>query len=565
MRRAHAPIVIVSDSFSSAQLVLILLIAVIPTVAVYVWTALGLSAVFGKIGQEQWRAWVPIVNQVTLVMVGGLSGWFFLLILVPGVGALAFWVVTIVAVHRINRGFGLGGGMTALAAVLFPVWASVVGFGVARWRGTDAAAPAAPAYARTEQVRVVDPHLGALPADDDLPVPPPPAYAPPPLPGDAAAAAAAPSLSALTPEPASSASGSAVAPADREAPDAGEHAPPPARHASAASAWAPPPPPATPTAPVATTAADEQFAPPAADAAAPARAVPWTPAADADAVAPARVDRDFDQRWHSSIDEVSAISQPPQGDPVAARPVATGLPALVDDAGTGPERGRIGDDVAPRETAAPREAARAADPEAPQPAPAVPLRTAPVDIDPAFPAVTRAPAGPPRSAAALDPEFPLDTADEVSAVAGAPVAGAPRSALDSVAGADAPADDDVFPDHTVVARRRRVPWMLQPAAGSPIDLRSDVVIVGRQPAADPAYRTAQLVAVVDDTRTVSKTHARLELRGDRWIVTDLGSTNGVMLPTLMGTEIEAEAGAELAPGERFLLGDAAFRLLRTDG
>ena len=562
MRRRPAPIVIVSDSFSSAHLVLILLIAVIPTVAVYVWTALALSAVFGKIGQEPWRAWVPIVNQITLVMVGGLSGWFFLLILIPGLGALAFWVVTIVAVHRINRGFGLGGGMTALAALLFPVWASVVGFGVARWRGTDAAA-AAPAYARTEQVRVIDPQLGAVPAGDGVPVPPPPplpapAYAPPPLPGDRAGSPVAEFAQSTTPEAAPVAAATtdpAAARLDRAAPDAGADVLRPAARSSAGSAWAPPPPPppATPTAPVPTTAADEQFAPPAGEPS-PAQPVPWTPVADA--AVSARADHDFDQRWPSGIDEVSAISQPPQGDPVAARPVATGLPALADDGAAGPERGRVGDDAAPR-------AAAPADP--PQSPAAPPLRTAPVDIDPAFPSVTRAPAGPPRTASPLDPEFPLDTADEVSAVAGAPVAGAPRSALDSVAGADAPADDDVFPDHTVVARRRRVPWMLQPASGSAIDLRSDVVIVGRQPAADPAYRTAQLVAVVDDTRTVSKTHARLELRGDRWIITDLGSTNGVMLPTLMGTEIEADAGAELAPGERFLLGDAAFRLVRTDG
>ena len=86
------------------------------------------------------------------------------------------------------------------------------------------------------------------------------------------------------------------------------------------------------------------------------------------------------------------------------------------------------------------------------------------------------------------------------------------------------------------------------------------VDVGRRPAADPSFPGAQLVAVTDPTRTVSKTHARLERRGDAWHITDLGSTNGVLLPSLLGTDIEVEPGTDAEVSERFLLGDAALRL-----
>ena len=68
----------------------------------------------------------------------------------------------------------------------------------------------------------------------------------------------------------------------------------------------------------------------------------------------------------------------------------------------------------------------------------------------------------------------------------------------------------------------------------------------------------------DHTRTVSKTHARLEHRGDGWWITDLHSTNGVLLPTYLGSEVEAEPGTAVPAGDRFLLGDAEFRLARTD-
>ena len=40
-------------------------------VALYVWTALALSAVFRKSGEQAWKAWVPILNQVVLLQLGG--------------------------------------------------------------------------------------------------------------------------------------------------------------------------------------------------------------------------------------------------------------------------------------------------------------------------------------------------------------------------------------------------------------------------------------------------------------------------------------------------------------
>jgi pSer/pThr/pTyr-binding forkhead associated (FHA) protein len=93
---------------------------------------------------------------------------------------------------------------------------------------------------------------------------------------------------------------------------------------------------------------------------------------------------------------------------------------------------------------------------------------------------------------------------------------------------------------------------------------ADVLILGRRPVGDPAYPHAQLIAIDDDTRTVSKTHARLELRGGTWRIVDLDSTNGVLLTDAAGAEVEATAGVEADAGERFLLGDAEIRLERSE-
>ena len=76
---------------------------------------------FRKSGEEAWKAWVPILNLVVLLRLGGLSGWLLLLGLVPGLGLIAVWVVVVIACHRIGAAFGFGPGMTVLAALLLPV------------------------------------------------------------------------------------------------------------------------------------------------------------------------------------------------------------------------------------------------------------------------------------------------------------------------------------------------------------------------------------------------------------------------------------------------------------
>ena len=50
------------------------------------------------------------------------------------------WAALIVACYRINVAFGHGAGMTVVAALLLPLWASILGFGPARWLGADTVA-----------------------------------------------------------------------------------------------------------------------------------------------------------------------------------------------------------------------------------------------------------------------------------------------------------------------------------------------------------------------------------------------------------------------------------------
>jgi Family of unknown function (DUF5684)/FHA domain len=94
----------------------------------YVWVSLALAAVFGKVGVAKAQAWIPVWNLAVLLRLGGFSPW---LILIPVVDV----VLVLIACHRIGLAFGYGPAMTVVAALWFPIWASVLGWGNAIWSG----------------------------------------------------------------------------------------------------------------------------------------------------------------------------------------------------------------------------------------------------------------------------------------------------------------------------------------------------------------------------------------------------------------------------------------------
>ena len=107
-------------AFDGSTTLAVTMLALALVIVLYVWLALGLAAVFQKSGEEAWRAWVPVVNLIVLLRLGGLSGWLLLLWLIPFAGPIAVWVVVVIAAHRIGAAFGCGPGMTVLAALLLP-------------------------------------------------------------------------------------------------------------------------------------------------------------------------------------------------------------------------------------------------------------------------------------------------------------------------------------------------------------------------------------------------------------------------------------------------------------
>ncbi|MEQ6899342.1 DUF5684 domain-containing protein [Microbacterium sp. KR10-403] len=542
-----------------STLIAVSLTSLVPVIAVYLWIGLALQTVFAKAGEEGWKGWVPFLNTAILLELGGFAWWWVLLLIIPG-GSLVVYVVLIIACHRIGTRFGYGAGMTVLAALLFPVWASIMAWGRNRWVSAREAAPRAAGVQRTE----ADPWHAPMPTGvrPAPPVPPRPAAAsaaPAWAPAAALASTPAPaSTPVAAPAPVAAAPGYAApgyAAPQHETP--GHAAPGHAAPEYAAPAYTAPAPTSVPAAAAAPLASAPAVSDPTVSSAfgeaprpAAARAVPdddtFAAFAPPSAPAPAGDDDDLDE-------PVDVVRPAPVAGPFTG--TVQIIPAATDDAQVGPRRAASPVDDAEPADEAHAEAPIREVPEWPAPAP---------DANPWAPPAPSAPA----QVRPFDPTAFSDTSGEVSAVAGAPSLGVPMSARSSVSALrqapELPDSEDAF-DETIIASRKRTPWMLVPPLGAPIPIVQDVIIVGRRPVSDPDFPQAQLVSIVDETRTVSKTHARLELKDDTlWAITDLDSTNGVVIIDEDGTEIDVEPHRPLPVLGRFLLGDAELAMERDE-
>jgi len=115
-------------------------------------------------------------------------------------------------------------------------------------------------------------------------------------------------------------------------------------------------------------------------------------------------------------------------------------------------------------------------------------------------------------------------------------------------------DDDV--ERTVLAVRRTPAFTLTGPDGIAHPIRSATVI-GRAPTR-PTHRPGiELLALVDVTKSLSKSHAVVEPDGDIFTIEDLNSTNGVVIVGDDGSETNLPTGRRtpIPPGTVLALGD----------
>lgn len=106
-------------------------------------------------------------------------------------------------------------------------------------------------------------------------------------------------------------------------------------------------------------------------------------------------------------------------------------------------------------------------------------------------------------------------------------------------------------------------WRLTFADGQSFEATSSMVL-GRDPAVVPVRPQAQRIPVADPAKSVSKTHAIIDLESAELSVTDLHSTNGVIVTRPDGRQEDLPPGGRtvLTAGSRVLLGDFAIDVTR---
>ncbi|MFJ2543420.1 DUF5684 domain-containing protein [Microbacterium sp. NPDC087589] len=578
-------------------------------IAIYVWYAYALSRLFPRIDGEGWKGWVPILNEAEILARGGVPAWSVVFYFIPIVQLYGIYL-KVVATHRINRRFGRGAGMTVLAILLPPVWATVLAWG-------------APPYPEGERLAALQPgprrnaQPAAAPARDAS------GYTIPSLAPHAPSQPDAPAL--VFPDYAAPTRANAQAQAD-----AGASAPraPSGADGHAPSAWGAPPqkpqppvgPPRVPDATPAAGAPPVPGAPPI-----PLAGQPPAPGAPAASFAPPQPPAPAYAQQPPAPPQPPAPGheQPPAPRPPAPAPVAAPAPqppapapapASAPPVDAHPTTGimaAMGGDpvatVAPQSPAPPEPVSDdfAVQPPAP-PAPAS-MPVSPSEI-PAEHSPSTAPAGEPQRAVRPAPpsfrdgglsaehsqtptirpapsasggvptaaEVPIAEDVSVAATPPAPAADAPAAApaaepfamplgglaadVDKTVVTPRPTDDvvDDLDATVVVARRRGIRRSLVLDDGRTFSLSGASVVIGRNPIGEPGE---QRLAISDTTRTLSKTHARLVVHDDEWRLTDLHATNGVVVVEENGTETLLDPGESVTGNGRFILGEVGMHVI----
>ncbi|MDF1479356.1 FHA domain-containing protein [Leifsonia sp. H3M29-4] len=129
----------------------------------------------------------------------------------------------------------------------------------------------------------------------------------------------------------------------------------------------------------------------------------------------------------------------------------------------------------------------------------------------------------------------------------------------------APAEDtihDVPVAESAAPRRAARAWrLIVPGHPEPIVV-DGTVFLGRNPAATPGVTATGLLALDDPAKSVSKTHAMLEVDATGLWVHDLDSTNGVWVVPAEGEPVEVVPGRRIeVPADATLeLGDFVIRV-----
>ena len=496
------------------------LVPLLVMVAAYAWFGVMLGKLFAQLGTDSKKAWIPIINQLEMLrLVNRPSLQIVFILFVPLYGLWIYYQV----LQDMTRLCGRDEKLALLGLLLPPVWAGKMLNEGAVKPGTKVKAGGAQAPGQGQAPQQTG--VGSLFGPPVQDAPAPPAYASPSF-------APAGYVPPAPPEPVAT-----PAYAEPFAPVAPAGPPTAAWSAGADPAWSSPawaaPAPAAPV-PSADPyyAAAAQTPPAAALVAVPVPAQPALPVQPSPLASAQPPQMPAQPSSYPVAVPAAAQPSPPPPQP-SLQPVQPGLQP-------GPQSQVMAQPVL-RPVAVPtpvQPGPQLAQPSLVQPGPS------PVQLVQA-PQVVAQPAALPAAAPMPVQPGPAPARPALHAV--------PSDNRVPEVGPDEPVERTVLIDRAASQQ-----WSLLLDDGRRFDLWAPSVIVGRAPSTTGPG--TQALAISDETCTISKMHARLDLVNGAWHVTDAGSTNGIIV-TRGGRAFTVPSGTTAAVGEQLVLGSVGMRLV----
>lgn len=113
----------VSTTFLVAYYLIVLVVGVLMLAAWWV--------IFAKAGQAGWKCIIPIYNLYIMYKIAWGNGWFFLLTIIPIVGAIIGIIFCVKLAQSFGKGAGYAVGLIFLPVIFLPM----LGFGNAQYVG----------------------------------------------------------------------------------------------------------------------------------------------------------------------------------------------------------------------------------------------------------------------------------------------------------------------------------------------------------------------------------------------------------------------------------------------
>ena len=107
--------------------------------AISIFTIVVLWKIFQKAGKEGWRAIIPLYNTYTLCEITWGNGWYMfavLLLMIPIIGWIAFFVFAILTMNKLAKAFGKSSGFTVGLIFLNMIFMAILAFDSSTYLGT---------------------------------------------------------------------------------------------------------------------------------------------------------------------------------------------------------------------------------------------------------------------------------------------------------------------------------------------------------------------------------------------------------------------------------------------